>query len=360
MKIQILAVLCGIQCLLACQPAPDDIRTSAAGIGFQPSEAAELVPLKALQPATNVVFQSADGGRTWQDISTGLPGNVQPESVFAAENELFIGTQHGLYRSGNATSNPVWQQTLFLYGRITAVFPGRAGLLACSYERGLFQNISGTDIWMPISATLKDKSVRTVLETKNGTLFVGCDSGVYKSADKGQTWKQVFDKGIILNIVLSGDVLIGGGVQGVIRSADNGEHWDYVLNENILAKKTGLIGDHFVTILGARDATKVSPEGITHRLRSSDDGGQTWHRLDEAPLPVKGVYNLDERLSQVKDAYDIVQAGEFLFCSFDTGIFRSADQGRSWEPVFTSEGRAFNLAVSGQVVYAVQGPGGGC
>lgn len=355
MNIQILAVLLVIQSFIACQPAPDDIRVSAASIGFQSADSSKQDSERSLLPAANIVYQSVDNGQTWQDVSAGLPGDVQPESIFTGANEIFLGTQNGLYRSSNTSTTPIWRQSLFLYGRITAIFPGRTGLYACSYDHGLFHNITGTDIWMPLTNTLKDKTVRTVVETADGALFVGCDSGIFKSTDNGQTWKQVFEEGIVLNIVEMGGVLIGGSVNGVLRSTDGGEHWDYALNENILAKKTGLIGNQFVTILGTTDATKLIPEGVTHRLRASDDGGKTWHRLERALFPVQGVYDMDERLSQVKDLYDIIQAGEYLFCSFDTGIFRSSDQGKTWEPVFPTNGQvSFNFAVSGQVIYAVQ------
>lgn len=97
----------------------------------------------------------------------------------------------------------------------------------------------------------------------NGAVFVGCDNGYFRSADHGQTWKQVFDGGMILNIVAADGVLIGGGSQGVLRSTDGGEHWESVFDENILAKKTGRLKDDFVTILGTKDPTKINPEGIT-------------------------------------------------------------------------------------------------
>ena len=129
----------------------------------------------------------------------------------------------------------------------------------------------------------------------------------------------------------------------------------------VLHLKTGLLGDRFVTILGTKDPTKVSPEGITSRLRISANGGKTWQRMEQALAPVEGIYNMDERLAQVKDVYDIIQVGmgAQLFCSFDTGIYRSADQGKTWELVLPSKGKwSFRLAVSGGMIYAV--PGGGC
>ncbi|MBC7776019.1 MAG: hypothetical protein H7246_11340 [Phycisphaerae bacterium] len=325
---------------------------AATNIGFQ--SIAEQGLGKANPAATTVVFQSTDGGQTWQEVSTGLPEDLQIWGVYTGSDEVFIGTRDGLYRSSSSSAAaPKWEQVLFLDGSITDVFPGRNGLFACSYERGLFQNIPSTEVWKAMN--LKDKKVRTVLETPDGNVFVGTDNGIFKSADGGQTWKQVFEEGIVLNIVASGGVLIGGGVRGVLRSTDGGEHWDWALDENILARKTGLIGERFVTILGTEDPSKVIPEGITYRLRASADGGKTWQRMEKPLGPIQGAYDMDKRLSEAKDIYDIMQSGKYLFCSFDVGVFRSSDQGKRWELVLPSNEKwVFNFAVSGQVIYAVR------
>jgi len=38
----------------------------------------------------NIVFKSADGGQTWQDISEGLPSIEQPEGFFTGEPYLYL------------------------------------------------------------------------------------------------------------------------------------------------------------------------------------------------------------------------------------------------------------------------------
>ncbi|MBK7937817.1 MAG: exo-alpha-sialidase [Lewinellaceae bacterium] len=359
MQIRILALLLFFQSFAACQQDQEKTLSLAAGIVAPSATGRQENSEKNRSSSAAVVFQSTDGGQTWQDISAGLPKKLSARWIFANGDEVLLGTERGFYRSNSTSVTPVWEKDFFSTEEITNISPGRSGLYFCSYQNGFFQEIPGTGIWGPIHTTLKEKGVRTILETPGGTLFVGSDSGIFKSADGGQTWKQVFDKGLVLNIVTAGDVLIADGMEGVLRSTDGGEHWDVVLDENILVKKVGLLKDQFVAILGTKDPTKVSPEGITNRLRVSPDGGKSWQRMEKVPLPIGGMYNMDIRLSQVRDVYDIVQVGEYLLCSFDTGIFRSSDKGKTWEPVFASDGeRVFNLTVSGKVIYALKVFGG--
>ncbi|MDZ4681240.1 MAG: hypothetical protein SH848_19920 [Saprospiraceae bacterium] len=360
MRIPILAFLLLLQSFMACQRVEENTLPMTASIGF-PSIPGGQQDSETTDPlATNLIFQSTDGGQTWQDISAGLPAKLEIRSVFANGDELLLGAANGLYRSSTRSAAPRWRKEQLLDERITEIFPGRAGPYVCSYEKEFLQEvIPGTGMWKPVYTTLKDKSVRTVLETPDGAIFVGCDNGIFKSTNHGRTWKQVFDKGLVLNIVAADGVLISGGSEGVLRSTDGGEHWESVLDENILAKKTGRLKDDFVTILGTTDPTKVNPDGITSRLRISTDGGKTWERMERALLPLANTYDLEERLSEALDLYDIVQVGEFLFCSFDTGVFRSADKGKSWEPVLSSKDeKVFTFAVSGKVIYAVVAPEG--
>ena len=207
---------------------------------------------------------------------------------------------------------------------------------------------------------MTDRQLRTVVESADGSIIIGTDKGIFKSSEGGQNWKHVFEDGLILDIVASNGILIAGGSRGVMRSIDGGEHWACVLNKNILIKKTGLLNDRFAVILGTEDADKVHPEDITSRLLVSDDAGLTWHRMEQPLLPVPDVFDMDERLLEVKDMYDIVQVDNALFCSFDTGIYRSYDDGKTWQPVLVSpKKKVFSIAVSGNVIYAIP-RGGGC
>jgi photosystem II stability/assembly factor-like uncharacterized protein len=197
MQIRAIAYLLFFQSLISCLQNPEKVLPLAeASLGVQSAAGAQPGSANTLPSSASVAFRSLDGGQTWQGVSAGLPEGVETQGVFVVDGEVFLGSRDGLYRSSATTATPVWEQTPFLNGRITGVFPGRAGLYACSYEVGLFQNIPGTDVWQSRSKGLKDKSVRTVLESPAGDLFVGCDKGIFKSADGGQTWKPVYAGGM--------------------------------------------------------------------------------------------------------------------------------------------------------------------
>lgn len=360
MRINFIAFLLFSQFLIACQQGPEHSLPWSAETGHQAIKVSQQIPVNTPPSAANIVFQSVDGGQTWQDVSNGLPTDLDVRCIFTNGDQVILGTEDGLYRSSARSQVSMWEKDPFLTDRITAISPGSKGPYFSSYDIGFFKEMPGMGILTPLHNTLKEKKIHSVLEAPGGALFVGSDSGIFKSTDEGRTWKHVFNGGMVLDIVASDGVLIGGGRQGVLRSTDGGEHWNLVLNEQILAKKTGLIGDRFVTILGTNDPSEINPDGITSRLRVSPDGGKTWQRMEQSLLPVQGMYDMDERLSQTRDIYDIVQIGGYLLCSFDTGIYRSADQGKTWELVLpsTKERVLSNITVSGNVIYALKG--GGC
>jgi photosystem II stability/assembly factor-like uncharacterized protein len=290
-------------------------------------------------PAANIVFQSADGGQTWQDVSEGLPAKLAVGRVYADGNEVYLASESGLYHRSAALVAPVWAKEFFPDEKVTNIFPGQNGLYASIYRSGFFKGMPGTGIWRSMDNTLSDKTVRSVLETPDGTVFVGCESGLYKSANDGNSWKQVFAEAEINSLAVSGDVLICGINGGLMRSTDGGEHWDRVMTGQGSAFGTERIEGGVLTITdGGR-----WQDGKPNRLLASTDEGKTWQRIDTGLLLARNIH-------------DIVQAGNYLFCSTDAGIFRTADSGKTWELVraSTDEQEIFHLGVSGRTIFAVR------
>ncbi|GCC50452.1 exo-alpha-sialidase [Chryseotalea sanaruensis] len=306
-----------------------------------------------LAPVVNsIIYQSKDGGQTWQDISQGLPVNVQPEDFFAGESDVYMRVKNDLYRSKTNLTKPVWEKENGLDLRSPSIAFNRSGVLAYNYDGKIYRKASAADNWLPVYANSKKQSMNNIIETSDGTLFLGSGNGLYKSADKGQSWKQVQNEGWVMDIVESDGVLIGTGQNGIMRSIDNGEHWEWVISE-------GGVGIAIERIEGGFAAIAYSSANQSRRIFISLDKGITWKTIDEGLKPALSI-------SSIK------QVGNNLLCGHPDGIYRSADMGKTWQLVqsgmaerklvfvptwntatYNDSGKVFKLFVTGNEVYAV-------
>jgi photosystem II stability/assembly factor-like uncharacterized protein len=317
----------------------------------------ELIEFKASSPvpdcqqkqktckavAANIVFKSADGGQTWQDISEGLPENfreddVQRDGFFANDNGIYLRTDNGLYHSQRNSTVPFWIKEI-LPGEQSRIAPCRTGILAYNYEGQFLQKLNGMGTWSPAYTNFQEKEIRTVFETAGGSVFIGCNRGLFRSTNSGKTWKQVQAGGWAMKLVESKGILLATSQRGIIRSADAGENWTLVISE-------GGVGIDVERIEGGFAAITYSTASNTRRVRTSYDGGKTWQPID-AGLP-----------AQLSIA-SIIQVGENFFCGHPDGIYKSSDRGKTWKLLLPSiGGKVFNLYVSGNVIYAIPRNGG--
>ena len=274
--------------------------------------------------AANIIFKSSDGGQTWQDISEGLPENLQADGFIEKNSELYIRTGNGIYHSKQNSTAPFWKKE---------IFPG-------DYYNGQFLlTINGMSVWSPMYTNFQDKQVHAVFETPKGTVFIGSSNGIFKSTNNGKTWKQVHTGGWVMKMVESNGVLMATSQAGILRSTDDGETWDCVISE-------GGVGIAVERIKGGFAAITYNTQSQTRRVRISYDGGMIWQPID-AGLPAS------------LSIASIIQVGEYFFCGHPTGIFRSSDKGKTWKLLLPSIGnKVFNLSVSGNVIYAMPRDGG--
>src|SRR5688572_25522968 len=89
--------------------------------------------------ATNLIYQSKDGGRTWQDISYGLPENEQLEEFFAGQSDLYLRVHNVMYRSKTNLKTPVWEKENVLDPESASIAFTRSGVMAYNYEGQIFK-----------------------------------------------------------------------------------------------------------------------------------------------------------------------------------------------------------------------------
>ncbi len=228
----------------------------------------------------------------------------------------------------------------------------RAGVIAYNYDGKINQQTSATEAWMPVYTSFKKKTMRSIFESSEGIVFIGSDNGLYKSSDKGKSWKQVQNEGWVMDMVESEGVLIATGQNGIMRSTDKGETWEWVISE-------GGVGIAIERIHGGFAAISYSSSTQSRRIRISLDRGKTWKVIDEGLRPSLSI-------SSIK------QVGYNLVCAHPDGIFLSSDMGMTWKRVHTGvhtnvsasfnfwntnsateNNKVYKLYVSGSTLYAV-------
>ncbi len=290
----------------------------------QPNRGVVSATVNTVEPgATNIMYQSIDGGITWQDISQGLPEQTQPADFFAGASELYLRVHDDLYRSKSNLEKPAWEKENAPNSESTSIAFNRSGVMAFNYEGKFFQKTSSGK-WLRVYTNFKKHLVRTVFEASDGTLFIGSDFGLFKSVDKGQSWKNVHNEGWVMDLVESKGVLIGTGQKGIMRSTDYGEHWEWVISE-------GGVGIAIERIDGGFAAITYNSNMQSRRIRLSKDDGKTWTAIDNGLPPSMNI-------SSIK------QVGNFLLCGHPDGIFRSSDMGKTWKLVHPGADSALTLS----------------
>ncbi|MDB5122164.1 MAG: hypothetical protein JWP94_293 [Mucilaginibacter sp.] len=324
----------------------------------------------------NIVLRSTDGGQTWQDISKGLPKNLQREGVwghglFANDHGLYLRAGNGVYHSEPNSTTAFWTKEIFP-GKQREIAPGKNGIFAYNFRGQFLQKINGTSDWSPMYTNFQEQAVRidktidwmyknykekevcTVFETAGGTVFIGSNNILFRSTNSGKTWKQVQVGDGAMKLAESNGVLLSTSKEGILRSTDDGQNWDRVISE-------GGVGIAVERIDGGFAAIVYSTITQTNTIHISRDSGKTWNTIGEELQPswtsllIKQTFGLKSSMN----ISSIKQVGKYLICGRSDGIFRSSDMGKTWKLLLPStENRGFNLSVSGNVIYAI--PNKGC
>ncbi len=316
----------------ACQSTPENgLPLATANV-----QSTSVNPLDFMTPAfaaTNLIFKSTNIGQTWQDISAGLPVDKGVGCVVQNGEIIVSNSGDGVFRRQGTSATTTWEKEMLLPNPVFGIYAGPSGMYALLANNNFLQkNATGT--WAPVFTPLKSEHVQMVFEALNGTVFIGTDSGLFKSVDQGKNWKQVHSDGWVYRMVESKGVLLCTNQRGILRSTDGGEHWDVVISEGGVGIDVEVIGNGFAAIT-------YNTESETRRVRISTDGGITWEAID-ANLPPSA------NISSIK------QVGQYFFCGHPNGVYRSSDGGVNWELVFPAIGdKVFSLFVAGDVLYAI-------
>lgn len=239
-------------------------------------------------------------------------------------------------------------------GRINAlaVDPNNPDILyAGAAAGGVFKSYDGGNIWVNISENWKSLPVNCITLADSNTIFVGLGdqhghrswgTGVMKSTNGGQTWTLVGSPNLIgvskilidpdnaNNIVCTttGYDSAGNGIGKIFRSTDRGETWKAV-------QSTGNIHWTGLTVslknsTGVRAWYAAASAFAANRIYRSLDGGASWTALKNPAGINSGSFRFSHDIAASKVNSDTVY---FLAPDNDMKILKSVDRGATWTDI---------------------------
>jgi len=186
--------------------------------------------------------------------------------------------------------------------------------------------LAGDFSWEDIGRENLNLQALLVDAQESKVIFAGKSGSILKTDNAGKSWRRVFAlkaRGADINALVleknNCNVVYAATGNGLYRSSNLGERW-----ERIFRGKAEL-ENQCMAVLSTAKALFV---GTKAGLFISRDYGRSWH-AQQTGIGSGCIFNIDSGVGQ-----NVV-----LYLAASTGIFKSLDNGKSWERVFVDYSR---------------------
>ena len=260
------------------------------------------------------VFRSTDMGKQWNPFNNGLTGK-KIYALAAVKNTVFAGTNRGLYR---LNASDVWEQLC-------------VGVSDAIHALEVFEN----NLYVKTGRDLFEgtKAVTEVVSNNNGS-----SSRIFHSADLGASWTDITpeDESMFVRTA-TGIKLLPVGETPLTQDVHrlySGDGEDAPINLASAMDLFVLRRRPFVAV----DENTYYRAGIYGAHRTID-GGNSWHPF------MKGMVG--------SGTLDLIVFNDHLYLHTYEGIYRSTDNGVSWEIVCTGYFGNSKFTIVGNVLYVI-------
>ncbi|MEM9051078.1 MAG: T9SS type A sorting domain-containing protein [Bacteroidota bacterium] len=255
------------------------------------------------------VIKSIDGGQSWETTNLGFEiseNEICTDMIMDPNNpeKLIVTSNQGVFITENGGEN--WNQPMAGFMRDVAIHPGNSEIIyVCGTT--FYKSVNGGESFSQVFDGLPTDAVRLEMAVTPANdelvyIIAGNNSnfgfeGFYRSTDEGDSFTQMSDSPNILGYSQNGQ-------------SPGGQAWyDLAIAASPI------------------DQDRVFVGGIN--VWESNNGGSSWSPKSHWYYPPDIGYTH-------ADIHSLDFFGNSLYCGSDGGIFRSVDNGNSWEDI--SEG----------------------
>jgi len=299
------------------------------------------------------VFRSEDDGETWLAASAGLD-NSNVNSIVATGKSLLVGTVEGAYRSTNSGGSWTEVNTGLARGMpMDVVWPAVSvgDELFFGTSEGVFKSDDGGESWTTVNFGLPEYQYIDGLAVIGSVVFAMTSDGLYRTVDRGLEWVRV-DLGVpalggFETMAQLGEVLFVGTDRGIYKSTDRGASWSKIeidarANQlwSLSAGESKLCAqyEYVLFVISQQGGRWVAERSSNLELQCASDGASL-----EGPLVDAYRTGFEQLISSaasrtvfdrgmIDDSLEELYAiGGHLYADTGDGLFRSIDDGETWE-----------------------------
>jgi photosystem II stability/assembly factor-like uncharacterized protein len=281
---------------------------------------------------SNTGYRSVDMGLNWATVAMPSP----PQTFLAMPSGPVFASANDPMRSVDDGLNWDIRSEGLIATAVQRMVEGPDGVVYAGTSLKPFRSDDGGVTWAPIPAIDRNRRVRDLEVTADGTLWITIDNeGVYRSSDRGATWEprnvgltqlQVFDLEFDTD-----NRAYAATADGFHYSTDGGSTW--------INSSSGLDSRRLNVIAIAPDGSLIVGT-VDAGISRSTDKGLTWTTSNTG-------------VSHPTVQAIVVTSQGTVFMGGRGGIYRSLDNGQTWQMVArhhrTSEVRGLAESADGTI-----------